>query len=76
MSLLNSITLEQGSVVWPTDQGLGWRHPYYTQGLRHIQTLFKAPISCSQIGALLCHTAEAFWVELGVSFSLGGTLYK
>ena len=57
-------------------QGLGWRHPYYTQGLCHIQTLLQASISCSQTGALLRHTAEAFWVKLGVPFSLGCTSYK
>ena len=57
-------------------QGLGWRHPYYTQGLRHIQTLLQASVSCSQTGALLCHTAEAFRVELRVPFSLGRTSYQ
>ena len=56
--------------------GLGWRHPYYTQGLRHIQTLLQASISCSQTDVLLCHTAEVFQVELGVPFSLGRTSYK
>ena len=56
-------------------QALGWQHPYYTQGLCHIQTFLQTSFSQSQTGDLICHTLEAFRMKLRVSSSLGTTSY-
>ena len=48
-------------------------HPYYNQEICHIMTHLQESKNGSQTGLLLLGTAEAFWLEMCLPFSLGST---
>ena len=56
-------------------QGLHVMHPYFNQEITHITTHVQENVNVSQIGKLLQGSAEAFWLELGLPFTLRTVTY-
>jgi len=51
-------------------------HLYFNQKITHITTHVQESVNASQMGKLLQGSAEAFWLELGLSFTLGTVKYN
>ena len=63
-----SKNISRPSLFGPTKyQGFGIQHPYFSQQIKHIATLFQEVHSNTQTGLILRATAEQFRLELGLS---------
>ena len=51
-------------------------HPYFNQEICHIMTHLQDSVNLSQTGQLLRGIAGAFWLEIGVPFTLDTVDFK
>ena len=57
-------------------QGINVRNLFFLQEIIHIMVFLRESVGGSQIGQFILAYADAFWVEIGIPFSITETEYN